>query len=86
MLLYGIVGVRGYYISMYAEEQFGRLLGTGIVTIILAQAILNTGSMLGVLPLTGVPLPLVSHGGTALMAVLFELGVLLNISKTSIIV
>jgi cell division protein FtsW len=86
LVLYGIVGVRGYAISMYAEDQFGRLLGVGIVTIIIGQTVLNTGSMLGVLPLTGVPLPLVSHGGTALMAALFELGVLLNISKTSIIV
>lgn len=86
VVLYGIVGVRGYYISMYAEHQFGRLVGVGIVTIILVQAMLNTGSMLGLLPLTGVPLPLVSHGGTALMAALFELGILLNISKTSLIV
>ena len=86
VILYGIVGVRGYIISMYAENQFGRLLAAGIVTIIMAQAAVNIGSMLGMLPLMGVPLPLVSHGGTALMAALFELGVLLNISKTSIIV
>jgi cell division protein FtsW len=81
IILYGIVGVRGYVISKYAEDQFGRLLAIGVVTIILSQAALNIGSMLGMLPLTGVPLPLVSHGGTALMAALFELGVLLNISK-----
>ena len=84
--LYGIVGVRGYIISMYANDQFGRLLGVGIVTIILVQVTLNVGSMMGILPLTGVPLPLVSHGGTALMVALFELGVLLNISKTSLTV
>lgn len=86
LTLYGIVGVRGYSISKYAGDQFGRLLAIGIVTIILAQATLNIGSMLGVLPLSGVPLPLVSHGGTALMVALFELGVLLNISKSSTIV
>ncbi len=85
VILYGIVGIRGYMISMYAEDQFGRLLAVGIVTIIISQAVINVGSMLGLLPLMGVPLPLVSHGGTALMAALFELGVLLNISKTSII-
>jgi cell division protein FtsW len=82
-LLYGIVGWRGYVISKYAGDQFGRLLAIGIVTIVLSQAVLNIGSMLGMLPLTGVPLPLVSHGGTALMVALFELGVLLNISKNA---
>lgn len=83
VLLYAIVSVRGYVIAKTAGDQFGRLLATGIVTIILIQATLNIASMLGMLPLTGVPLPLVSHGGTALMAALFELGVLLNISKSS---
>lgn len=83
VFLYGIVGWRGYVISKYAGDQFGRLLAIGIVTIILSQAALNISSMLGVLPLTGVPLPLVSHGGTALMVALFELGVLLNISKNA---
>lgn len=86
IVLYAIVGVRGYIISMYAKDQFGRLLAVGIVTIILAQAAINIGSMLGLLPLMGVPLPLISHGGTALMVAMFELGVLLNISKHSLIV
>jgi cell division protein FtsW len=86
VILYGIVGIRGYLISKHAHDQFGCLLAIGIVTIIISQAVLNIGSMLGVLPLTGVPLPLVSHGGTALMAVLFELGVLLNISKQATII
>ncbi len=82
IILYVIVSVRGYIIAKTAGDQFGRLLATGLVTIILIQATLNIGSMLGILPLTGVPLPLVSHGGTALMVVLFELGVLLNISQS----
>ena len=83
LVLYGIVGVRGYRIAVTSDDQFKRLLAIGITVIILAQATLNMGSMLGLMPLTGVPLPLVSHGGTALMVALFELGVLLNISKTS---
>jgi cell division protein FtsW len=83
VILYAIVGGRGYVISVNAYDQFGRLLAIGITTIILAQAMLNIWSMLGLLPLTGVPLPLVSHGGTALMVVLFQLGVLLNISKSN---
>lgn len=82
IILYGIVGSRGYYIFKEVPDQFGKLLAIGVLSIILAQATLNIGSMLGLLPLTGVPLPLVSHGGTALMVALFELGVLLNISKS----
>lgn len=82
LILYGIVGIRGYRIFKESTDQFGRLLAFGIVAIILTQATLNIGSMLGLLPLTGVPLPLVSHGGTALMVTLFEFGVLLNISKS----
>ncbi len=83
IVLYAIVSIRGYVIAKTAGDQFGRLLASGIVSIILIQATLNIGSMLGMLPLTGVPLPLVSHGGTALMAALFELGVLLSISKST---
>ena len=83
ILLYAIVSVRGYVIAKVAGDQFGRLLATGIVSIIFIQSTINIASMLGIFPLTGVPLPLVSHGGTALMAALFELGVLLNISKST---
>lgn len=82
IILYGIVGRRGYFIFKETPDQFGGLLALGITCIILAQATLNIGSMVGLLPLAGVPLPLVSHGGTALMVTLFELGVLLNISKS----
>jgi cell division protein FtsW len=82
-LLYGIVIVRGLRIALGSESQFGRLLAVGIITIFSAQIILNVGSMIGILPLAGVPLPLVSHGGTALMAILFQIGVVLNISRQS---
>ena len=83
IILYAIVSVRGYLVAKATNDQFGRLLASGIVSIILIQSTLNIASMLGIVPLTGVPLPLVSHGGTALMAALFELGVLLNISKST---
>jgi cell division protein FtsW len=83
IILYAIVSVRGYAIAKAAGDQFGRLLATGIVSIIMIQAAINIASMLGIFPLAGVPLPLVSHGGTALLVALFELGVLLNISKST---
>lgn len=86
IILYAIVSMRGFVIARYTGDQFGKLLAVGIVVIIMTQTTLNIGSMLGLLPLTGVPLPLISHGGTALMVVLFECGVLLNISKNAQIV
>ncbi len=79
--LYAFIGLRGYTVSIRAQDQFSRLLGVGIVTILLTQGTLNIGSMMGILPLTGLPLPLVSHGGTALMIAMFECGVLLLISQ-----
>jgi cell division protein FtsW len=82
--LYALITWRLYVIATYAYSQFGRLLVVGILCIMLIQFTLNVGSMLGVLPLTGVPLPLISHGGTALVALLFQIGVVLNISKSSL--
>ena len=62
------------------ETNLGSLI-VGIVAIFCLQVFINIGSMIGIIPLTGIPLPLISHGGTALMVSLFELGILLNISK-----
>jgi cell division protein FtsW len=49
--------------------------------LIVSQAFINIGGMVGVLPLTGIPLPFISHGGTALFITLFEVGIIMNISK-----
>ncbi|MEN9551664.1 MAG: stage sporulation protein cell division protein FtsW [Candidatus Parcubacteria bacterium] len=82
--LYLLLTWRIYIIARYAYSQFGRLLVIGILSVILIQLTLNVGSMIGILPLTGVPLPFVSHGGTALIALLFQIGVVLNVSKSSL--
>ena len=60
---------------------FSRLLALGIVILIVSQSYWSIGAMLGVFPLSGVPIIFVSQGGSALMLALFEVGVLLNISK-----
>jgi cell division protein FtsW len=87
--LVGLVGLMGLYlalafvcfrIAINCREPFGKLLATGITAIIVSQACINLGAALGVLPLTGVPLPLVSLGGTSLVVVLGGLGILLNIA------
>lgn len=73
--------LRGYKIAQNASDMFGVLLVTGIVTVIMAQTFLNIGAMLAVAPLSGLPLPFISHGGTALLSTLAALGIVLNVSK-----
>ena len=75
--------LRGYKIATEADDIFGTLLVVGFITIIIAQAFLNMGAMLGIAPLSGLPLPFISHGGTALLATLAAVGIVLNVSKYS---
>lgn len=81
ILLFTAFILRGLRIANRAPDLFGRLLSGGIVILIGAQAFLNIASVTGVFPLTGVPLPFISHGGTSLLITLAAVGILLNISK-----
>ncbi len=72
---------RGFKIATQADDLFGMLLVVGFMTLIVTQAFLNIASMLGIAPLSGLPLPFISHGGTAMMATLASLGIVLNVSK-----
>jgi len=72
---------RGFRIARNAPDEFGRLLAVGIVSWIVFQAFINIFAITGLMPLTGVPLPLISYGGTSLVAILGAVGILLNISK-----
>jgi len=72
---------RGFSIALRAPDDFGRMLGAGIVILIIVESFVNIGAMTGVLPLTGIPLLFVSRGGSAMAITLAEIGVLLNISK-----
>jgi len=81
IIMYLLFAARGFYLASHAPDQFSGLFIAGIVILIIAQSLLNIGSMLAVTPLTGVPLVFVSHGGTALMLALFEVGVILGISR-----
>jgi cell division protein FtsW len=82
IILYLVFALWGLKIMSHVVDPFGRLLGTGLIILITGQAFINIGAMLGLLPLTGVPLPFISHGGTALLFALIEVGIILNISKT----
>lgn len=81
--LYLIFALWGLKLMSQVIDPFGRFLGTGLIVLITGQAFINIGAMLGLLPLTGVPLPFISHGGTALLFALIEVGIILNISKTN---
>jgi cell division protein FtsW len=81
LLLFLFITLRGINISKYTEDDYGKLLAIGLISIFFFQTILNIFSSIGVTPLTGVPLPLISKGGTSLVFIMFQFGVLLNISK-----
>ena len=72
---------RGYRVVKNTSDVFGMLLAIGIVTWIAFQAFINIGAMVALIPMTGIPLPLVSYGSTSLVMVMFALGILVNISK-----
>lgn len=72
---------RGLLVSSRLADNFGRLLGSGIVIMIVVQSFTNMAAMTGIFPLTGLPLLFISQGGSALVLTLAEVGVLLNISK-----
>lgn len=83
IILIVLITFRGLKIAKGSPEAFGGLLATGIMVWFAWQSFLNIGAMVGALPLTGVPLPFVSHGGTALMMALASAGLVTNISKFS---
>ena len=71
---------RGFMIAAEAATTFGALTVTGLTLLITLSAFMNIGALLGVLPLTGLPLPFISQGGTALLAALAAVGIILNIA------
>lgn len=72
---------RSFVVAQRANSQFVQLVAAGIGTVIIVQALINIGGMLGIIPLTGVPLPFVSYGGSSLIVSLAMLGLLTNVSR-----
>jgi cell division protein FtsW len=79
--LFGLFLWRGMRAALRAPDRFGMLLGMGIVTGIVAQALFNMSVVLAIVPTKGIPLPFISYGGSSLVPTLFAVGVLLNISQ-----
>jgi cell division protein FtsW len=84
VVLFGYVVYRGLTIARAAPDMFARLVATGVAVWFGLQAVINIGAMLSIVPLTGIPLPFISYGGTSLIVSLFGAGILLNISKYTI--
>ena len=78
--LYAILIVYGYVIAMRSRSQFGRLLGLGLTVNLFLYVFINMGMVMGLVPVVGVPLPLVSYGGTAQMTVMIGFGLLLSVN------
>ncbi len=81
IFLFVFLVVRGINVSSMTQDFFGRMLSFGIVFFIGIQAIINFSSMVSLIPLTGVPLPFVSYGGSSLLVSLTSMGILYNISR-----
>jgi cell division protein FtsW len=80
LLLYGMIAYAGLRTAKAAKGIYAKLLATGLTSLILCQALLNVYAVLGLAPLTGVPLPFVSSGSTSLIVLLSAMGLLLNIA------
>jgi cell division protein FtsW len=79
LVAFGLLAWCGYSVALRAKDPFGKLLAAGLTTLIVGQALLNIGGTLGVLPFTGVPVPLISYGGTSLIATLAAIGLVLSV-------
>ncbi len=81
LALFGLFAYRGFRIARAAPDRYGTLLASGITMLIAGQALMNIGVATGLLPVTGVPLPFVSFGGTSFVMTMILVGILLNISQ-----
>jgi len=79
LLLYTVLFARGLLVAAATREPFGRLLAVGIVALLAGQTIVNAGMTVGLMPVTGVTLPLLSYGGSSLLFTAVALGLLINI-------
>jgi cell division protein FtsW len=79
--LYGLFGYAGLRIAQRARDRYGKLLAAGLTSLVLVQAVINLFAVLGLAPLTGVPLPFVSYGNSNMLVMLAAVGLLLNVAR-----
>jgi rod shape determining protein RodA len=80
LTLYALVIVYGFTIALRSRNQFGRILGLGLATNFFLYVFINTAMVIGLIPVVGVPLPLISYGGSAMVTVMLAFGLLMNVS------
>ncbi|MEA2386058.1 MAG: cell division protein FtsW [Thermoleophilaceae bacterium] len=80
--LYGLIAYAGFRAAKHARDRYAKLLAAGITSLILCQATLNMFAVMGLAPLTGIPLPLISYGNSNLIVVMAAMGLLLNVAAT----
>jgi len=85
LLAFLVIIWRGFKIAQQAPDHFGQLLAVGITSWIGLQALINLSAMVALVPLTGVPLPFISYGGSSLIVTLAGVGILVNISKHRVV-
>ena len=81
LALFATYGWRGMRAALHAPDDFGRFLALGITVMVISQALINLGVVLGMMPTKGIPLPFISYGGSSLFVMLLATGVLLNIAQ-----
>jgi rod shape determining protein RodA len=79
LTLYTLVIAYGFVIALRSRNHFGRLLGLGLASNFFLYVFINTAMVIGLIPVVGVPLPLISYGGTAMVTVMFGFGLLMNV-------
>lgn len=80
--MYMLITLRGLYIAKKCTDSFGALLAIGISSMVAIQALINLGAISGLLPITGVPLPFISYGGSSLFMLMLAMGILNNIARS----
>jgi cell division protein FtsW len=81
LILFAVLAYAGIRVAQRSRDMFSRLAASAIVAWLLVQALVNIGAVIGVLPITGIPLPLISAGGSALLPTMFALGMLMSLAR-----
>ena len=81
LLLFAVLAYAGIRVAQRSRDTFSRLAASGVVAWLMVQALVNIGAVIGLLPITGIPLPLISAGGSSLILTLFALGMLMSLAR-----
>ena len=80
LILFFLLIIISYYISLKSTHVFGKILSIGVSINLFLYVFLNTSMVTGLIPIVGVPLPLISYGGTAILSIMISFGLLMNVS------